>query len=86
MGRTKRTGLEGLSITALAVAANFAVEGEPLTAVVAAAIGVVSLIASDRVRLEEFSVSEETVENVSEQASGAIEDAADSAVESADGN
>lgn len=74
MGRASRTGTEGLAVTAIAVAVTFAIEGEPITAAVAAVIGVVALIVHDHIELKEINVSEEQIRRISRETSDAIED------------
>lgn len=84
MGRASRTGTEGIAITALAVAAKFAIEGEPITAAVAGVIGLLFLVAHDHIELGDLNVTEEDVANVSETISDTATDAVDSIQDSSD--
>lgn len=77
MGKASRTGTEGIAVTAIAVAVNFVIQGQLVTAAVSAAIGVISLLVSDHLKLKDISVSEEQIKQISEETSGAIEDVSD---------
>lgn len=79
MGKAKRTGLDGTAITAISVGVGLLTNGDVYSAAVAFAIGIIALVLSDKVKMEEFGVSEETVRNASEQVGDVVEDTAENA-------
>jgi hypothetical protein len=74
MSQRTQTPTGASAVTALSVAAMFAVNGRYIEAGVAGLIGVALMGAYHYLQMEDFKVDEETIEDISEEAGSAIEE------------